>query len=245
MPASAALIAASVPLNSTLASPVPSPFVKDNPPSVLKVTVPLVADLRHRMPGVVDVRDADLITVARAENQRYVLIDRLRSRHRVDRRVIRPGEGDRHHLGGAVPPLPAPESSVATTLNEKVIVSPAQPGSRGSGCCCSPSCPDRPQKPATSAAASGALERHHRSTPLFRCCRPPLTVTTSVVSRSLKLSVPLSEERGRPIAFVHLAPLVSAIDSVGWSFIPVMVIVTTWGALCPRCPHRSHRSPPR
>ncbi|MNT93323.1 hypothetical protein D3C72_2347720 [compost metagenome] len=52
-----------------------------------------------------------------------------------------------------------------------------------------------------------------------------LTVTTSWLSRSAKLSAPLSLSVAAPLPS-FIAPVVSVMVSVGWSLVPVRVIVT-------------------
>ena len=69
------------------------------------------------------------------------------------------------------------------------------------------------------------------------------TVTMSVVSRSAKLSAPLSVSVGVPSPSIK-EPTSSAMVSVGWSLVPVMVIVTVCGAEV-ALPLRCRRSPPR
>ncbi|MOA55722.1 hypothetical protein D3C78_1795620 [compost metagenome] len=56
-----------------------------------------------------------------------------------------------------------------------------------------------------------------------------LTVTTSLLSRSAKLSAPLSLSVAAPLPS-FIAPVVSSMVSVGWSLVPVRVIVTVCGA---------------
>ena len=55
-----------------------------------------------------------------------------------------------------------------------------------------------------------------------------LTSTASLVSRSVKLSAPLSVSVAAPLPSV-LAPAVSPIVSVGWSLLPVTVtVISCW-----------------
>ncbi|MOA39592.1 hypothetical protein D3C78_1613890 [compost metagenome] len=56
-----------------------------------------------------------------------------------------------------------------------------------------------------------------------------LTVTTSLLSRSAKLSTPLSLSVAVPLPS-FIAPVVSSMVSVGWSLVPVRVIVTVCAA---------------
>ncbi|VVO45219.1 hypothetical protein PS726_06544 [Pseudomonas fluorescens] len=56
-----------------------------------------------------------------------------------------------------------------------------------------------------------------------------LTVTVSWLSRSAKLSVPLSLSVAAPLPS-FIAPIGSSMVSVGWSLVPVRVIVTVCGA---------------
>ncbi|MNY73553.1 hypothetical protein D3C86_2123680 [compost metagenome] len=58
------------------------------------------------------------------------------------------------------------------------------------------------------------------------------TVTVSVLSRSAKLSAPLSLRVAVPLPS-FIAPVLSAIVSVGWSLVPVMVMVTVCTAPSP------------
>ncbi|MNR36818.1 hypothetical protein D3C85_1547890 [compost metagenome] len=60
-----------------------------------------------------------------------------------------------------------------------------------------------------------------------------LTVTTSLLSRSAKLSTPLSLSVAAPLPS-FIAPAVSSMVSVGWSLVPVRVIVTSLVTVAPK-----------
>ncbi|MNP05582.1 hypothetical protein D3C76_975370 [compost metagenome] len=87
------------------------------------------------------------------------------------------------------------------------------------------------EKPATSAAACAAP----RVPPLqaISWLALWLTVTPSLLSRSAKLSVPLSLKVAAPLPS-SIAPAVSSMVSVGRSLVPVRVIVTSLVTVAPK-----------